>query len=295
MYFKFTTLKQLKMKKGICLFIIIISWYSRVYTQNYPAISKEVLTDIAMSIPLPLELISLVKKLTVPFQANELPNLTSIYKVKNRTQQILKLGIFQTDLDYCYWNRASQSAKNFGLIMKDLADTLKLDKYGYPPTQLLINNLDKNNSSKIALSLHQSREHFVEQCVAQGFSETAILLISGAWFESLHLLLAIDEKYPSNALKVHIGEQKLVLDQILLLLSFYEENAETKAFINDLNQLQALFESVKIKYEYAPCKISYKSKGMMVEDKTLSKLVMSADTLQNIRQKVLNIRTKTID
>jgi hypothetical protein len=48
----------------------------------------------------------------------------------------------------------------------------------------------------------------------------SILILTGGWLEALHITCQVVEKNPNNdALKERIGEQKIILENIMLLLS----------------------------------------------------------------------------
>jgi hypothetical protein len=96
-------------------------------------------------------------------------------------------------------------------------------------------------------------------------------------------------------LRNRIGEQKLILDQLLLLLSFYEESPDIKTLIGELNELQKIYDNVKITYEYEESTTEEENGILVVKDNTLSKINFTEKDLDNILAVTIKIRKVIVE
>jgi hypothetical protein len=78
-------------------------------------------------------------------------------------------------------------------------------------------------------------------------SHFSVLMLAGGWLEGLHLLTSVYQQNPSEAVRERIGEQKIVLSQLVSLVGFYKDKDATigKVFSN-FSKLGAIYEDIKI-------------------------------------------------
>jgi hypothetical protein len=66
------------------------------------------------------------------------------------------------------------------------------------------------------------------------------LFLTGGWLEALHITCEVAAANPTNKeLQETIGEQKIILENIMLLLSFYKESDQNMAsLLTDMEELK---------------------------------------------------------
>ncbi len=258
-----------------------------------PAISKEVLSDIVKSIPSPLEISFLIRDLGIKYDKSILNSTDNIANYNTSYRQALNLGIYSTDLGYANIYEQTQDALIYLTSVKRMADDLRIGQFfDFQTIRDLATN--SNNLDSLLLVTNTNLERINDHLQENGRADMTILILTGGWLEALYLTCEVAKKQPNELLKNRIGEQKIILDQLLLLLSFYEEKASIKKLIDDLNELQTIYNNVKITYEYDESTTKEENGILYVEDNTSSKINFTAKDLDNILNVSMKIRSKII-
>ncbi len=95
-------------------------------------------------------------------------------------------------------------------------------------------------------------------------------------------------------LRNRIGKQKLILDQLLLLLSSYEESPDIKTLIGELNELQEVYDNIKITYNYDESTTEEENGIIVMKDNTSSSINFAENDLDNILLITTKIRKNII-
>jgi hypothetical protein len=123
------------------------------------------------------------------------------------------------------------------------------------------------------------------------------LLLSGGWLEALYIVSKVSEKNPSNEqLKETIGEQKIIMDNVALLLSFYvESDPNIKDLGNSFVKLQKEFNKIEIKTVYREPTYEVVDGMLVVKDNSTSEIIMTDENIVSIRTMVYEIRNNIIN
>jgi hypothetical protein len=71
-------------------------------------------------------------------------------------------------------------------------------------------------------------------------------MISGVWIEALYLSGQFYKESSNARLAESIGEQELMLDELLRMLDYYKREKEIANLISELNVLKTFFTDIKI-------------------------------------------------
>ncbi len=260
-------------------------------TAKGPAVSKEVLADIIKSIPSPIEISFFIKDLQIKYDKTISNSSENTQKYNTNYKQALNLGIYSTDLGYCNIYEQKQDALGYLGAVKEMTTGLKMDQF------LDFNTIKKlattgSNLDSLLLVTTANLEKINEHLQEKGRADLTILILTGGWLESLYLTCAIAKKHANEALFSRIGEQKIILDQLLLLLSFYESNNNIKALIEDMNKLQTIYNDVKITYKYKQASTKQQGDQIILEQNTESEIQFTSKDLDNVFKTTKAIREK---
>jgi hypothetical protein len=259
-----------------------------------PPVSKEVLGDIIQSIPSPLEISSLIKGMGVKYDKNVLNSTANIANYNTNFKRALNLGIYSTDLGYANIYNQNQDALKYLDAVRETANGLNIGQFfDFNTIKKLATN--SNNLDSLLLITTTNFEKINQHLQEQERSNLSILILTGGWLEALHLTCAVVEKYPNETFKERIGEQKVILDQLLLLLSFYDKDPNVQSLIVDLTQLQHHFDNVQITHTYKESTMKEVNGVLMVVDNSTSQINITADDLKNIYESTASIRKKIIN
>lgn len=259
-----------------------------------PPVSKEVLGDIIQSIPSPLELSSLIKGMGAKYDRSILNSTDNLANYNTNYKRALNLGIYSTDLGYANIYSQNQDALYYLDAVRETADGMNIGQF-FDFTTIKKLAANSNNMDSLLLITTTNFEKINQHLQNQDRSNLSILMLTGGWLESLYLTCEVQKKYPSDTFRERIGEQKIILDQLLLLLSFYNQDTNVQSLIADLGQLQKQFEKVEVSYTYQESTMKEVDGVLMVVDNSTSKINMTDGDLQNIYASTESIRKKIIN
>jgi hypothetical protein len=261
-----------------------------------PAISEEVISDIIQQIPSPLEISSLLKAAETKYDKSHLNDPENISNYNSNFKKALALGIYGTDLGYTNIYGQNQDALFYLNSIKSLADDLSIGQFFDIGTIKRLATNSKNLDSLLLITTKNfnSINAYLQN---QKRSNLSILLLSGGWLEALYIVSKVSEKNPSNEqLKETIGEQKIIMDNVALLLSFYvESDPNIKDLGNSFVQLQEEFNKIEIKTVYREPTYEVVDGMLVVKDNSTSEIIMTDENIVAIRTMVYEIRNNIIN
>jgi hypothetical protein len=260
---------------------------------NAPAISKEVLSDIVQSIPSPFEISYLIKDEGIKYNKALLNSTDNASKYNTAYQQALNLGIYSTDLGYANIYQQTQDALYYLTSVNDMAKGLKIDQFfDFNTIKKLATN--GNNLDSLFVVTNSNLSRINERLQEKNQADMTILILTGGWLEALYLICEVAQKQKNELLTDRVGEQRIILDQLLLLLSFYEDSPNFKSLIEDMNELRKVYENVRISYEYEESQTKEENGILIVDDNTKSEIIINSKDLDNILNVTKKIRQKII-
>ena len=257
-------------------------------------ISGEV-NEILHRIPSPLEISMLLKETEKKYNAEFLNSPQNLSRYNTNYKRAINLGIYGTDLGYTNIYEQSQDGIRYMSTIRDLANELNIGQFFEMETiGRLVSNSDNLDSLLLITTQNfNSINHYLQ---SQNRSHLSVLFLTGGWLEALHITCEVARTHPGNKhLEETIGAQKIILDNILHLLSFYKEsNREMAALMTDLESLQQSFEKVTITTVYKPSTFEVIDGIMVVKDNSSSTVEITQADIESIRSITQNIRTKVI-
>lgn len=260
----------------------------------HQGISDDLVKDILQAIPSPLEISTLLQEVEPTYNPSVLNDAGKSDSYTTNYTKAVNLGIYGTDLGYANIYGKTQDAIKYLNAVRDLADGLSIGEFfDYATMKRLADssdNLDSlllqttNNFNKINYHLRQQkRDHL------------SILILTGGWIEAVYLTCLVHEKTNNKLLKDKIGEQKIVLEQILMVLDVYKSKPNFESLINDLTALQQVYDQIEIETVYAPSTTKEGKDGqLIVVDNTSSTVKITDADVETIVSLTKSIRNKLI-
>ncbi|MBL0766467.1 hypothetical protein [Marivirga atlantica] len=261
-----------------------------------PAISEDVIADIIQQIPSPLEISTLLKEAETKYDKSHLNDPENISNYNSNFKKALALGIYGTDLGYTNIYGQNQDALFYLNSIKSLADDLSIGQFFDIGTIKRLATNSKNLDSLLLITTKNfnSINKYLQD---QKRSNLSILLLSGGWLEALYIVSKVSEKNPGNEqLKETIGEQKIIMDNVALLLSFYvESDPNIRDLANRFSKLQEEFNKIEIKTVYREPTYEVVDGMLVVKDNSTSEIIMTDENIESIRTMVYEIRNNIIN
>jgi len=254
-------------------------------------ISDEMMYELIQAINTPLEMSSLIMQIGVPYSEDLLNSTDNSENYTTTYRKGVNLGIYGADLGYInMYNKTSAAVSYLGAI-KNIADDLRIGQFFDFNT---IKRLATNNESLVSL-LHISMVGFQKMndyLQEQKREKVSIYMLVGAWIEGLYLATQIVKKTPNEELKEAIGEQKIPLDDIKLLLGIYRKDRNFQRLTGYVNELKEVYDKVTITYTYSEPKTEVVNGVLMIEDNSTSLVNITNEQLEEITIIVEKIRKK---
>jgi len=256
-------------------------------------ISPEVMNDIIQSVSSPVEVAALIKNLGVEFSRKYLAPTEKVNYLNTSFDKALFLGIYGADLGYLnMYNKASNVVEYLNAINK-LANDIKVGQFFDFKTLKRIALSGENIDSLMYLSLH-SFNQMDAYLRENNRSNLSALMVIGIWFEGLYLLTQVAKETPHPDLAERIGEQKIILEKLLLIVKNFSKDRQFAKLYEDLNKLGNLYKNVEISIIPGEPQ-SRVENGMLVFYQTSKSVVKISDALlEKITQTTEEIRNNLI-
>lgn len=260
-----------------------------------PTISQEVIGDILQQIPAPLEISVLLKESGKKYNSSYLNSADNISKYNSNYKKALNLGVYGTDLGYTNIYEQNNDGIEYMASIKKLADGLNIGQFFEIETIGRLATNSKNLDSLLLITT-QNFNRINHHLQTQSRANLSVLLLTGGWLEAVHIICEVAKANPGNKeLQETIGEQKIILENIILLLSFYKDSDPNMAsLLTEMEELKRSFDKVKITYTYKESTFEVVDGVMVIKDNSTSTIDITPENVTDISTIISNIRTKII-
>jgi hypothetical protein len=118
--------------------------------------------------------------------------------------------------------------------------------------------------------------------------------LTGGWLEALHLSCKIAQKTQNKALLNRIAEQKIIFEQIYLMLDNYTYDPKIKGLVQQMKPLKAIFDQISITYTVQEQKVKEIDGVLSFESESESTVHYSPEQIVEIGKLVESIRSSII-
>ncbi len=258
-------------------------------------LDDEVVGEMISSIPNPVEMSSLLQKSGVVYSQELLNPAQNIDNYNTNFNRALNLGVYGTDLVYMnIYDRTISTIRYLGNV-RDLAAELRVEQFFDYETLNRLSESSRNIDSVLFIT-NTGFDDMNRYLIDQGRGNLAVLISYGTWVESLYIATNVQTVPPNReTINIRIGEQKKVLDNIILLLNTYRNDPSFTALINDLMRLKKEFDKVTISYIYKEPTIEEIDGMVVLVDNSRSEVIITDETIQSIASVIAEIRNKLIN
>ncbi|MFH2095314.1 MAG: hypothetical protein ABIJ16_06405 [Bacteroidota bacterium] len=262
-----------------------------VLNENPVDFSQEALNDVIDNIASPVEMATIIRNAKADFSRKNLCSTDLIDNYTSGEQKALALGVFGADLGYINVYSKNSLVIDYITAIKSLADDIKVGQFFEFETLKRLAKNSENIDSLTYLSVHSFNE--IDSYLREsGRGNLSTLIIAGAWIEGLFLATQIIKERPNKEIAEKIGEQKLILNNILLILGNYNDDEFFAELIASLGGLKTELDQVIITYEKGePTSVEEDGRLIIVQNETsiiniseeqISRIVAATETARNL-------------
>ena len=257
-------------------------------------LSPEAIADISKNISSPVEIANLLQKLEVPFSQNYLASSIDANKQSTNSDKALKLGILGADLGYLNMYEKTGSSLDLLSSIRKLAEDLKVGQF-FDFESIKRLSLNKSNLDSLLFISIDSFSQIDNYLRGNDRGQLSALIIIGVWIEGQYLATQVVSQFPDKTLSDRIGEQKIILNDLLLLISPYcNHGSEFTDLCKNLRDIKDKYRDVRITYTQGDPVSVEKSGGLVITQTETSVVEMSEEQLEGIIGITKNIRNRLI-
>jgi hypothetical protein len=252
-------------------------------------ISEEALDEISS----PIEMAALIKEIGTPFSLDYLASTDYVDSYNTSFQIAFSLGVYGADLGYLnIYNKNTQIFDYLTAINK-LADGIRVGQFFDFVTLKRLATSRENIDSLMYISLY-SFNNIDSYLRENNMGHLSALMITGVWLEGMYLATQVASKTSNPAISERIGEQKLNLNNLFLILNPYKNQQHIANMLSQMNEIKEVFDQVEIIYEMGEPETVEKDGMVMIVQNEKSIVQIKDDQLQQIIQKTEEVRNKLI-
>lgn len=257
-------------------------------------LSEEAIADIVQNIASPVEIAAILQALNVPFSAEYLASTQGSDRLTTNFQKAVMLGIYGADLGYLNMYEKTGNSVDVLSTIKRLADGLRVGQYFDFETlkRLSVNKSDLDSLLFMSVNSYNQIDQYLRQ---NGRGSISALMIAGVWIEGQYLATQVVTDHQDKILRDRIGEQKIILGDLLMLLRPYRESsAEYTALYDMMEQVSASYRDVRITYRLGePETLEQDGRLVMIQHEE-SIVEMTDEQLTKIAELSGDVRNKLI-
>lgn len=257
-------------------------------------LSPEAIADISRNISSPVEIANLLQSLQVPFSQKYLASAIDANKQSTNFDKALKLGILGADLGYLNMYEKTGSSLDALSSIRKLAEDIKVGQFFDFESIKRLSQNRSNLDSLLFISI-DSYNQIDNYFRANYRGHLSALMIIGVWIEGQYLATQVVSQFPDKMLSDRIGEQKIILNDLLLLIAPYcNRDQEFKDLCADLQNIKEIYRPVRITYTQGNPVSEEKEGGLVITQTETSVVEMSKEQLDGIVEISRNIRNRLI-
>jgi len=256
-------------------------------------IESATMENIVQNIASPVEMAALIKSLGVPYSREYLSSTKDIDSYASAKTKALNLGVYGADLGYINMYGKTGSVLDYISAIKSLADDINVGQFFDFQTlkRLSSNSQNMDSLMYISVSSFNKMDNYLRE---HKRGDLSALMITGVWVEGLYLGTQVAEDNPSERLSQTIGEQKTILNQLMLILDNYKGDPFIKDIVRDVKKIKHEFDEVRITIEMGDPESVVKDGKLTIVQHEKSIVHMSDEQLASIIQIAEEVRNKLV-
>ena len=257
-------------------------------------LSTEAIEEIAKNISSPVEIANLLQTLAVPYSPEYLASSIDANRQATSFDKAFTLGILGADLGYLNMYEKTGSSIDILSSIRKLAEGIRVGQFFDFETIKRL-SLNKSNLDSLLFLSIDSYTQIDKYLRDNDRGQLSALMIIGVWLEGEYLATQVMTEYPDPVLRDRIGEQKIILNDLIMLANPYcNRDPEFGVLCGDLQKIKESYRDVRITYTLGE-PVSREVDGALVVEQTETSVVeMTDEQLAAIIEVTKNVRNKHI-
>lgn len=260
-----------------------------------PGINDEFIERVLQQIPSPLEVSSLLVNSGMKYNPELLNPTENLRKYNTAFHKALAIGAYGSDLYYTSLYGINKDELRLINPIKSLSNDLGIGHFFDIATIVRLAGSRENMDSLLLVTMQNFNavNQFLQD---KKRSEVSVLMMTGGWLEAMYVLLEAYSLDPSHdALREHIGEQKIILTHLMLLYPYFQHDKNIEALIVDMQQLKSAFVDVEIISNFRESTVEIINGVGVIKDNSTTTVKITRAQVDNIRNVTSALRNKLLN
>ncbi len=257
-------------------------------------VSSEAMENIVQNIASPVEMAALIKSLGVPFNKDYVATTDNVDSYASSYTKAFNLGVFGADLGYINMYNKTTAVLEYISAIKTLADGVNVGQFFDFSTLKRLASNSSNLDSMMYISVH-SFNKMDSYLRKNKRSNLSAIMIAGVWIEGLYLGTQVAKAHPTERLIQSIGEQKMIMSELMLILENYKQDKFIADLIVDIKVVKHEFDNIKITIEVGEPESVVKDGRLTIIQHEKSTANVTPEQMKEIIAKTELVRNKLIN
>jgi hypothetical protein len=257
-------------------------------------LSTEAIEEISKNIASPVEIANLLQSLAVPFSPDYLASSIDANRQTTSFDKAFTLGILGADLGYLNMYEKTGSSIDILSSIRKLAEGIRVGQFFDFETikRLSLNKANLDSLLFLSIDSYTQIDKYLRE---NNRGQLSALMIIGVWIEGQYLATQVMTEYPDPVLRDRIGEQKIILNDLILLANPYcSRDNEFGTLCKYLQDIKEKYREIRITYTLGEPVSKEVNGSLVVEQTETSEVDMTDEQLAGIIETTKDIRNKLI-
>ncbi len=252
-------------------------------------LSEEIIGDVIQNISSPVEMASLIKKTGVDFSQKILNKPERVDDYNTSFKRALNLGVFSADLGYINTFDKNNIVVSYLLSVKELAEGIKVGQFFdfAALKKMATNSSNLDSLMEVSVSSFNKMDSYLRE---QNRSNVSTLIVTGAWIEGLYISGMVIKETKNEELINRIGEQKDIIDILLIILENYSQYPNFAEMVTRMEQLKQAYADVKITTEFGEPKRIERNGTLIIVQDEISHIEITPEQIDKIVKEISSLR-----
>ena len=252
-------------------------------------LSEEIIGDVIQNISSPVEMAALIKQSGVDFSQKILNKPEKIKDYNTSFKRALNLGVLSADLGYINTFDKNTIVVSYLLGIKELSESIKVGQFFdfNSLKELATNSNNLDSLMEISVSSFNKMDSYLRE---QKRSNVSTLIVTGAWIEGLYIAGNVIQQTKDSELINRIGEQKDIIDILLIILNNYSKDPNFAEMVSRMEQIKQAYAGVKITTEFGEPKRIEKNGTLIIVQDEISHVEISQEQIDAIVKEISSLR-----
>ena len=256
-------------------------------------VSDQAMEEIVENISSPIETAALIKALGVPYSKDYLAPTANVDKYTTSFKQAYSLGVYGADLGYLNMYNKNTQVLDYIQAIRKLANEINVGQF-FDFTTLKRLATNKTNLDSLMLLSVRSFNNMDKYLNSNNRRNLSTLMVAGAWVEGLYLSTQVAKATNHPQLAEKIGEQKITLDNLLLILNVFSDDPEYEKLLIELNKIKSHYKDTKITIEPGEPEMVEENGELVIIQHEKSVVSITPEQLQEIISTTEEVRNNLL-